>query len=189
MTVLKPIRYAENIQGLKKHIDNYVKLDFGTKAVLNYAEKLYDKIKQNELLGEQESEYIFGMAFVENIAGIRKRPEIKTNAEFAHHPVFKKLGPALDRLEKLKDDLTKRYEIVAKDKAAEERSRASTATKVTTQIRNTPEIIDQLLSKTNKEITCTELMRLMRDGNEYLTRNNKIILLVDIRIRIFIPMI
>ena len=100
MTVLKPIRYAENIQGLKKHIDNYVKLDYGTKAVLSYAEKLYDKIKQNELLGEQESEYIFGMAFVENIAGIRKRPEIKSNPEFAHHPVFKKLGPALDRLEK-----------------------------------------------------------------------------------------
>ena len=58
MTVLKPIRYAENIQGLKKHIDNYVKLDYGTKAVLSYAEKLYDKIKQNELLGEQESEEI-----------------------------------------------------------------------------------------------------------------------------------
>ena len=188
MTVLKPIRYAENIHGLKKHIDNYVKLDFGTKAVLSYAEKLYDKIKHNELLGEQESEYIFGMAFVENIAGIRKRPEIKKNPEFAHHPVFKKLGPALDRLEKLKEDLTKRYATAAKEKATNEQNiTASTSTaKVPVQVRNTPKIIDEILSKITKEITCVELMNLLRDGNEYLTQNNKYILLVDIRIRIFI---
>ena len=109
MPILKPLRYAENVHGLKSHIDKYVKVDFGTEAVLSYAEKLYDKFKENELLGEQESEYIFGMAFVENIAGIRKRPEIKKNPEFAHHPVFRKLGPALDRLEKLKIDLTQRY--------------------------------------------------------------------------------
>lgn len=181
MTVLKPIRYAENIQGLKKHIDNYVKLDYGTKAVLSYAEKLYDKIKQNELLGEQESEYIFGMAFVENIAGIRKRPEIKSNPEFAHHPVFRKLGPALDRLEKLKDNLKSRYDLVAKEKVADQKIITSKIDKEATQVGKTPEIVAQLLSKTTREITCKELMTLMRDGNEYLTKNNKIIFLVDIR--------
>ena len=185
MPILKPIRYAENIQGLKKHIDNYVKLDFGTKAMLNYSEKLYDKILQNELLGEQESEYIFGMAFVENIAGIRKRPEIRKNPEFAHHPLFKKLGPTLDRLEKLKEDLTQRYATLARENATEQRIKESSNAKVPGQVR-TPKIIDEIVSKTTKEITCGELMRLMLEGNEYLTKNNKSILLVDIRIRIVI---
>ena len=110
MTVApKPIKYATCVVDLKKHYDLYVKPDKGVKTLLVYADKLYEKMIQNRQQGEQEAEYIFGMAFVENIMNIKKRPEFKKDRAYSSHAAIGKLVSVFTELETLKSTLEKRY--------------------------------------------------------------------------------
>ena len=58
-------------------------------------------------IGDQEVEYIYGMAFVENMVDLRNRKDFTLCTP---HPTQKLLESVLPELEQLKTILTKRYE-------------------------------------------------------------------------------
>ena len=121
----------------------------------------------NKNIGDQEVEYIYGMAFVENMVELRKRKDFTL---YTPHPTQKLLISAITELEQLKTILTKRYEDAKK-----------TAKKMETpKEEKTPEL-NELLPTGRKGIKCEELMKVLRLGKEALSKSNQFVLLIDIR--------
>ena len=82
-----------------------LKPNAGTKALLSYTTALHMKMISNRNIEDQEVEYIYGMAFVENMVDLRKRKDFTL---YTPHPTQKLLVGAITDLEQLKATLTKR---------------------------------------------------------------------------------
>ena len=130
-----------------------LKPNAGTKPLLGYTESLHGKMVQNRDLGDQEVEYIYGMAFVENMIDIRKRPDF---AKFRPHKTEILLKESVGSLEKLKVELEIRY----KQKRTEKKE-----PKVE-PLPKTPELSSLLPDR--KGIKCEELMKILRVAKEPL---------------------
>ena len=120
----------------------------------------------NRNIQDQEVEYIYGMAFVENMVDLRKRKDFTL---YTPHPTQKLLVGAITDLEQLKATLTKRYEDANK----------ATKKVETPKEEKTPELKELLPER--KGIKCEELMKVLRLGKEALSKSNQFVLLVDIR--------
>ena len=134
--------------------------------MLGYTESLHGKMVQNRDLGDQEVEYIYGMAFVENMMDIRKRPDF---AKFRPHKTENLLLESVGSLEKLKAELEIRY----KQKRTEKKE-----PKVE-PLPKAPELNSLLPDR--KGIKCEELMKILRVAKEPLAKLNQFILMIDIR--------
>ena len=121
---------------------------------------------QNRDLGDQEVEYIYGMAFIENMMDLRKRPDF---AKFKPHRTEKLLVESVGSLEKLKAELEIRY----KQKRTEKKE---------PKVEPLPKIPElSSLLPDRKGIKCEELMKILRVAKEPLAKLNQFILMIDIR--------
>ena len=100
----------------------------------------------NRNIGDQEVEYIYGMAFVENMVDLRKRKDFST---YTPHPTQKLLISAITDLEQLKATLTKRYEDAKKTTKNVENPKEAKALELNELLpaRKTTEIDDELARK------------------------------------------
>ena len=172
MAKQKPLRFGSSVDDLKPHISKYVKPGTGTKSLLHYTQALHDKMLQFRRDGDQEVEYIYGMAFIENMMDLRKRKDFAT---FTPHPTQKLLLSSVSDLEALKKTLETRYlsNNQKKSKVAPAESKVKR--------KEEPELVELLPENGRKGIKCEELMKVLRLGKEPLAKLEQFILLIDIR--------
>jgi len=177
----------EGVKKLNELANERVKIDKPAKEIATWVEKLWEASEKSRLDQDEEKEYIFKFALLETLVNFRQSASYKNNKKILDGKTFmKRLVPALERTELLKQILESRYSGFIEDKIRfesikEEKERKEREAQKALQERLSQKV-DEIINKSPTGIQPKELVELVKDHGEKMYEAGGIMIL-DIRSR------